>query len=96
VCGHLLQARGFFWRSSQNTPSADSGEEEDQDRFADRGAAYPLRLRLAARGRHALIFGADVWVALLLSPPLAAILHLLEQFAYCLVHSGEDIPCAIF
>ena len=51
MCGHLLQARGFFWRSSQSTPSADSGEEEDQDRFADRGAAYPLRLRLAPRGR---------------------------------------------
>jgi hypothetical protein len=43
-----------------------------------------------------MIFGADVWVALLLSPPLASVLQMLEQFAHFLVHYGEDIPCGLF
>jgi hypothetical protein len=43
-----------------------------------------------------MIFGADVRVALLLSPLLALILQLLEQVAYFLAHYREDIPCPIF
>jgi hypothetical protein len=43
-----------------------------------------------------MIFGADVRVALLPRPPLASVSQLLEQFAYILVHLGEDIPCGIF
>jgi hypothetical protein len=43
-----------------------------------------------------MIFGAEVRVSLLPSPPLALVLQLLQQFAYFLVHFGEHIPCGIF
>jgi hypothetical protein len=43
-----------------------------------------------------MIFGADVGVALLPSPPLALDLQLLEQLAYFLAHYGQDITRAIF